>query len=85
MTVQSEQLEQFCMKLSKNVCSLSLFSVSYHQVILGYNIFCSLISKTMFSKTALAEQTAEVISQDVEQIPTDGCGNFGTGGGSSIT
>lgn len=55
------------MKLSKNVCSLSLFSVSYHQEILGYNIFCSLISKTMFSKTALAEQTAEVISQDVEQ------------------
>lgn len=39
----------------------------------------------MFYKTALAEQTAEVISQDVEQIPTDGCGNFGIVGGSSIT
>lgn len=43
------------------------------------------MSKTMFYKTALAEQTAEVISQDVEQIPTDGCGNFGTVDGSSIT
>lgn len=39
----------------------------------------------MFYKTALAEQTAEVISQDVEQIPADGCGSFGTVGGSSIS
>lgn len=39
----------------------------------------------MFYKTALAKQTAEVISQDVEQIPTDGCGNFGIVGGNSIT
>lgn len=69
----------------KQPCSLSLFSISYHQEILGYNIIRSLMSKTMFYKTVLAEQTAEVISQDVEQIPTDGCGNFGTVGGSSIT
>lgn len=39
----------------------------------------------MFYKSSLAEPAAEVISQDVEQIPTDGCGNFGTVGGSSIT
>lgn len=42
-------------------------------------------SATIFLKSALAEQAAEVVSQDVEHIPTDGGGNFGSIGGSSIT
>lgn len=32
----------------------------------------------------LAHRTAEVIPQDVEHIPTDGCGGFGTISGSNI-
>lgn len=61
----------------------------HHKELLGFHINTKTLTDLLTCKKKLkikrlAHRTAEVIPQDVEHIPTDGCGGFGAISGSNI-